>query len=265
MNDYEKFLYGCYCAVVKIKRFTNDLYNFIVLMEKVGLKEYAEDFERNCCDMRSREEKSKKPYCREEDFCEDYFFHLAEINGVKGNVVCIEFQWGKGFTFGSLEDYQAEEVKILSVEDLINATGYESEFGSNYKMTSFLEELKEDKDNKLATYLTDFCEWYQWGLVKYPNGRYNILDLEFDNDEFVGYFGNENTDTGTLKDCIERVFYRMVDYYTDEEDYERVEDMEKDINDFIELGKKYNLFDDNDIKRLKEWLEEEKEYFKEEE
>ena len=40
----------------------------------------AENFERNCCDMRSREEKSKKPYCREEDFCEDYFFHLAEIN-----------------------------------------------------------------------------------------------------------------------------------------------------------------------------------------
>ena len=41
--------------------------------------------------------------------------------------------------------------------------------------------------------------------------------------------------------------------------------MEKDINDFIELGKKYNLFDDDDIERLKEWLKEEKEYFKEEE
>src|SRR5699024_1446796 len=120
------------------------------------------------------------------------------------------------------------------------ATGYESEFCLNYKETSFLQELGEE-DNKLATYLKDFCEWYEWGLVKYPNGRYNILDLEFDNDEFVGYFGDEDIDTGTLRDCIERVFYRMVDYYTDEEDYERVEDMEKDINDFIELGKKYNL------------------------
>ena len=162
------------------------------------------------------------------------------------------------------KDIHIQYYNRLFVEGDFDNSLYESEFGLNYKETSFLQELGEE-DNKLATYLTDFCEWYQWGLVKYPNGRYNILDLEFDNDEFVGYFGNENTDTGTLKDCIERVFYRMVDYYTDEEDYERVEDMEKDINDFIELGKKYNLFDDNDIKRLKEWLEEEKEYFKEEE
>ena len=264
MNDYEKFLNGCYYAVVKIRRFTDDLYNFVVLMDKLGLNEYIKSFEVSCCDMRSREEKSKKPYCREEDFCEDYFFHLAEINGVKGNNVYIEFQWGKGFTFGSLEDYKAEEVKILSVEDLIKATNLENEFGMNYIETSFINELGEE-DNKLAIYLTDFCEWYEWGLVKYPNGRYNILDLEFDTDKFVGYFGDKDTDTGTLRDCIERVFYRMVDYYTDEEDYEKVEDMEKDINDFIELGKKYDLFDDDDIKRLNKWLEEEKEYFKEEE
>ena len=261
MNDYEKFLYGCYYAVVKIKRFTNDLYNFIVLMEKVGLKEYAENFERNCCDIRSREEKSKKPYCREEDFCEDYFFHLAEINGIKGNVVCIEFQWGKGFTFGSLEDYQAEEVKILSVEDLINATGYESEFGKDYVETSFIEELgKEDED--FAIFLTDFCEWYEWQLVKYPNLRYNILDLQ--TNELVGYFGDENTTTGSLKDCIERVFYRRVDYFTDEEEHEEIKYVEKVMKEIIGYAKKYNLYDETYINYLLKWKEEEIEYLKNE-
>lgn len=262
MNDYEKFLYGCYYAVVKIKRFTNDLYNFIVLMEKVGLKEYAENFERNCCDIRSREEKSKKPYCREEDFCEDYFFHLAEINGVKGNVVCIEFQWGKGFTFGSLEDYQAEEVKILSVEDLINATGYESEFGKDYVETSFINEM-EEKDKNFAEILDDFCSWYDWRLIKYSNFQYNILDIQ--TDEFAGHFGDEDNINGNLRDCIERVFYKSVDYFIDEEEHEDINYIEKTINEFIFYAKKYNLYDENYINYLLKWKEEEIEYLKNEE
>ena len=268
MNDYKKFLMGCSYAVVKVKRYTDDLYNFVKLMESVGLKEDIEYFEKAVCDSRTREEKSKVPYCREMDFCEDYFFHIAEINGIKSNEVCIEYQIGNGFNFGKEEDYidfskkDDTDIKILNIKDLIVATGKESEFCIDYTSTSFLDELKDEKDYKLAVNLTDFCEWYGWELVKYPNGRYNIRDTEFTEDVFVGYFGNNDTETGTLKESIQRVFERMVDYGTSEEEYETVEDVEKTINTYIELGQKYGLIDTGYIEYLRNWEKEEKEFLR---
>lgn len=253
MTDYEKFLSGCYYAVVNIQKRTNDLYNFLVLMEHLGFKDYVNSFEKNCCDIRSKEEKEKYEYCREEDFCEDRLIHLAQINKV--NNICIEFQWGKGFTFGDLSDYIGGETKILSVNDLIKAVGKEELFNMNYEETDFLKEL-EDKD--FAMELLDFCEWYEWELVKFANNRYNILDLQ--TNEFVGYFGNSQNDNGTLRDCIERVFYRMVDYFTDEEEHEELFYVEKRIKKFIEFGKEYNLYDEKNIEYLQKWFEENKKY-----
>lgn len=260
MNDYKRFLMGCYWAVVKVRQNTDDLYNFCKLMESVGLKEDIEYFEKVSCDNRTKEEKSKFPYNREEDFCEDYFFHLAEINGIKSNEVCIEYQIDKGFTFGREQDYidSEEDIKVLCVKDLIVATGKENEFRTDYKPTSFLNEMKNEEDDELATRLTDFCEWYGWELVKYPDKTYNLRDTEFTEDVFVGYFGKNETDTGTLRDCIKRVFERMVDYGTDEEEYETFEDVEKNAKAFIELGMKYNLMEDSYVKHILDWKESER-------
>jgi len=261
MTDYEMFLCGCYYAVVKIKKYTDDLYNFLVLMENLGFQDYVKSFERNCCDVRSREEKAKREYIREEDFCDDYFYHLAKINDISG-MIYIEFQWGKGFTFGSFEDYyNKNEVKMLSVEDLIKATNKEELFNMDYEETNFFKELDE-KDKELALVLLDFCEWYEWQLVKYPKDLYNILDIQ--TEEFVGYFGNTPEEKGTLRQCIERVFHRMIDFYTDEEEHEDIEYVEKKVNEYIKIGKEYNLLSEQEIKWIIEWLEREKILFKEE-
>ena len=194
----------------------------------------------------------------EESFCDTMFWHLVDINEGKQNEICLEYQYSKGFTFGKKQDYinYDETIKILSVDELIFACGKEDEFNLGYIETSFMEELKNDKE--LATELTDFCEWYEWELVKYSNGLYNILDLQ--TEELVGYFGNEENENGSLRDCIERVFYRMVDYFTDEEEHEDLKYVEKDINTFIKLGKQYNLYNDKNIKYLQDWFEEEKKY-----
>ena len=89
MNDMEKFLnFG---AVVKVRRFSDDeLYNFIKLMKSMGfLNEYIDSFEKNCC------------YDKEfQEFSNSAFWDLVEMNRKNSLSTCIEFQWGKGFTFG---------------------------------------------------------------------------------------------------------------------------------------------------------------------
>ena len=49
-------------------------------------------------------------------------------------------------------------------------------------------------------------------------------------------------------------------YFTDEEEHEDLEYVEKDINIFIKLGKQYDLYNDKNIKYLQDWFEEEKKY-----
>lgn len=253
MNDYKLFLMGCYYAVVKIRPFTNDLYNFCKLMEYVGLKENIELFEKSACDSRAREKKTEKEYIREEDFCEDYFLHLAEINGVKRNEICIEFQFDKGFTFGKEEDYvNGDEVKILSVNDLIIATGYKSEF-----MLDGEDIILQDIDKRYRE-LDYFCEFYEWQVQKFGK-RYNILDTqteEFKFDESVN-----------LDDIIERIYFRMLDYFFDEEitdnlDFSDDEDLryaETKGENYLKLGKELGLLEEETYnyynKRFKEEVE----------
>lgn len=233
MNDYKLFLMGCYYAVVKIRPFTDDLYNFCKLMEYVGLKKDIECFERSACDNRTREEKAEKEYIREEDFCEDYFFHLAEINGVKRNEVCIEFQFDKGFTFGKQEDYvNGDEVKILSVKDLIVASGYTSEF-----MLDGKDILLKDIDIKYEE-LDEFCEFYEWSVQKFGN-LYNILDTQTEEFKF--------DKSVKLDEVIDRIYFRMFDYWTDEEDIDglieegSIDYVNKKFEDYIKLGLELKL------------------------
>lgn len=276
MNDMELFLnFG---AVVEIRRnYRDDLYKFCKLMISLGfMKEYIdyfmvsgktiEDIENDKQNLGKSKamlmEKLKTMTIEEvisllnSAYTDDTFWHLVDINEGKQNKICIEFQWGKGFTFGKKEEYLAydKEMKILNIDELIFACNKEDEFGLGYIETSFIEELKDEKDKELAIKLTDFCEWYEWELVKYSNGLYNILDLQTEElDEEQGV---------DLRKVIERVFYRMVDYFTDEEEHEDLEYVEKDINTFIKLGKQYNLYNDNNIKYLQDWFEEEKEFLK---
>ena len=276
MNNMELFLnYG---AVVKIRKYyRDDLYKFCKLIIKLGfLNEYIKYFLVNMEIVEAFNKDNSKmtrgqliDYVNkmsnvellnllEESFCDTMFWHLVDINEGKQNEICLEYQYSKGFTFGKKQDYinYDETIKILSVDELIFACSKEDEFNLGYIETSFMEELKDDKE--LAVELTDFCEWYEWELVKYSNGLYNILDLQ--TEELVGYFGNEENENGSLRDCIERVFYRMVDYFTDEEEHEDLDYVEKDINTFIKLGKQYNLYNDKNIKYLQNWFEEEKKY-----
>ena len=276
MNDMELFLnFG---AVVEIRRnYRDDLYKFCKLMISLGfIKEYIdyfmvsgktiEDIENDKQNLGKSKamlmEKLKTMTIEEvisllnSAYTDDTFWHLIDINEGKQNKICIEFQWGKGFTFGKKEEYLAydKEMKILNIDELIFACNKEDEFGLGYVETSFMKELKDEKDKELATELTDFCEWYEWELVKYSNGLYNILDLQTEElDEEQGV---------DLREVIERVFYRMVDYFTDEEEHDDLNYVEKNINTFIKLGKQYNLYSDDSIKYLQDWFEEEKEFLK---
>lgn len=276
MNDMELFLnFG---AVVEIRRnYRDDLYKFCKLMISLGfIKEYIdyfmvsgktiEDIENDKQNLGKSKamlmEKLKTMTIEEvisllnSAYTDDTFWHLIDINEGKQNKICIEFQWGKGFTFGKKEEYLAydKEMKILNIDELIFACNKEDEFGLGYVETSFMKELKDEKDKELATELTDFCEWYEWELVKYSNGLYNILDLQTEElDEEQGV---------DLRKVIERVFYRMVDYFIDEEEHEDLDYVEKNINIFIKLGKQYNLYSDDNIKYLQDWFEEEKEFLK---
>jgi hypothetical protein len=272
MNDFQ--LFEDFGAVVEIrKNYKDDLYNFIKLILNLGfmneeittfinVMELLEKFENGKWEKIRLENNltlTEKMELLDEWFTDENFWHFIEINNGIRNRICIEYQKYKGFTFGDKEEYLKYDntIKILSVEDLIKACNKEDIFNMNYVETSFLEELKDEKDKDLAIWLTDFCEWYEWQLVKYPNGLYNILDVQAE--ELVGNFKNDNGN-GNLRDCIERVFFRMVDYFTDEGEHEEIEYVEKEINMFKKLGKQYNLYKDDDIKWLDNWLKEELEY-----
>ena len=137
MNKMEDFLnFG---AVVKLRRsYDDELLKFIKLIKSVGfLKDYIEPFEKYCC--------FDKEY---NEFSEDVFWHYVEINGGNKNDTCIEFQYGKGFTWGNRMDYlnYDSEMKVLTVDELIRACNKEELFKMNYEYTSFENEL-QNKEN----------------------------------------------------------------------------------------------------------------------
>lgn len=272
MNDFELFLnFG---AVVKIRRFyEDDLYKFVKLMlNNKFMNEYITYFINACKILDDKKVANNlsiqgKLELLEENYTNDYFWHLVDINEGKLNSVCIEYQVGKGFTFGKEKDYTDYDnsIKVLSIDELIMASGMTDEFNLDYTETTFEEEL-EKIDKELADELDSFCEFYEWLIVKYPNGLYNILDTQ--TDEFVGNLDGINGN-GTLREVIVRVFDRMVSYFEYEDDIDglieegSIDYIEENINKYIKLGKQYNLCSEDEIKHFEEFLKECKEESKE--
>lgn len=242
MNEMEEFLN--FAAVIKIRRdYDDDLFKFIQLMKSVGfLKEYADSFEKNCC--------SNKEF---NEFSEDIFWHYVKLNNGNTRDTCIEFQWSKGFTWGNRKDYlnYDSEIKILNVDELIKACNKEELFKMNYEYTSFKNEL-EDKES--ASELDYFLDFYEWSITKYPDGKYNIKDEQCNTFDF-----EENT---TLDNIIGRVYYRMFDYFIDEEDIEGlIKDGDFDYvkskyEGYMKTGEKLKLIDDLNKKHYEKWFQE---------
>ena len=216
MNEMEEFL--TFGAVVKIrKEYDDDLYKFIELMKSIGfLREYAESFEKNCCFDKEFNE-----------FSEDRFWYYVKLNNGNTRDTCIEFQWSKGFTWGNRK------------------------FNMNYEKTSFQNEL-EDKES--ATELDDFLAFYEWSIVKYPDGKYNIKDEQCNTFDF-----EENT---TFDTVLDRVYFRMFDYFIDEGEVENlIRDGEfnyvkKVYESYMKVGKNLKLLDDNDNSFYGKWFKE---------
>lgn len=242
MNEMEEFLN--FAAVVKIRRsYDDDLYKFIELMKSVGfLKEYTEQFEKNCC------------YNKEfNEFSEDEFWHYVDLNNGNRNDTCIEFQWSKGFTWGNRKDYLEydSEMKILSIDELIRACNKEELFKMNYEYTNFENELQ---DKKSASDLDTFLDFYEWSITKYPDGKYNIKDEQCNTFDF-----EENT---TLERVIDRVYYKMFDYFIDEEDIEGlIKDGDFDYikskyESYMKTGEKLKLIDKLNKQYYEKWFQE---------
>lgn len=279
MNDFKLFLnFG---AVVKIKRFyRDDLYKLCKLFLKLGfMKEdiiyflategIVEKYDKNNLKMNKVQlldtlktmNKEQILSLLEESYCDTTFWHYVDINEGRVNEICLEYSMEKGFTLGTEKEYKDydETIKVLNVDDLVVACDMEEEFNIGYIQTTFKDEM-EEKHKELIEELDYFCEWYEWSLVKYSNGLYNILDTQ--TDELVGYFSNRNGENGTLRECIERVYGRMVDYFTDEQEHEDLDYVERTMSTYIKLGKQYKLLSENQIKYKEEWLEEMKEDLK---
>lgn len=241
MNEMEEFL--TFSAVVKLRRnYDDDLYKFIELMKSVGfLKEYVEYFEKNCCMDKEFNE-----------FSEDVFWHYVEINNGNTHETCLEFQWSKGFTWGDRKDYlnYDSEMKILNVDELIRACNKEYLFKMNYEYTNFEKELQ---DKESASDLDAFLDFYEWSITKYPDGKYNIKDEQCNTFKF-----DENT---TLNEIIDRVYFRMFDYFTDEEDIEELmkedpEYIKKKYESYMKTGEKLQLLNEENKKHYTEWFQE---------
>lgn len=241
MNEMEEFL--TFGAVVKIrKEYDDDLYKFIELMKSIGfLREYAESFEKNCCFDKEFNE-----------FSEDRFWYYVKLNNGNTRDTCIEFQWSKGFTWGNRKDYlyYDKDMKILNVDELIKVCRKEKLFNMNYEYTNFENELQ---DKESASDLDNFLDFYEWSITKYPDGKYNIKDEQCNTFDF-----EENT---TLDKIIDRVYFRMFDYFTDEEDIEDLmeEDSEyvkKKYESYMKTGEKLHLLNEENKKHYAEWFQE---------
>lgn len=242
MNEMEEFL--TFGAVVKIrKEYDDDLYKFIGLMKNIGfLREYAESFEKNCCFDKEFKE-----------FSEDRFWYYVKLNNGNTRDTCLEFQWGKGFTWGNRKDYldYDNDMKILNVDELIRACNKEYLFKMDYESTNFEKELQ---DKESASDLDDFLAFYEWSIVKYPDGKYNIKDEQCNTFDF-----EENT---TFDAILDRVYFRMFDYFIDEGEVENlIRDGEfnyvkKVYESYMKIGKNLKLLDDNDKSFYGKWFKE---------
>ncbi len=141
-------------------------------------------------------------------------------------------------------------MKILKVDELIRACNKEYLFKMNYEYTNFANELH---DKESASDLDNFLDFYEWSITKYPDGKYNIKDEQCNNFDF-----EENT---TLDKIIDRVYFRMFDYFADEEDIEELmkEDSEyvkKKYESYMKIGEKLHLLDEENKKHYMNWFQE---------
>lgn len=241
MNKMEEFLN--FSAVIKIRRgYDDDLFKFIQLMRETGfLKKYADFFEKYCCFDKEFNE-----------FSEDTFWHYVKTNNGNTQDTCIEFQWGKGFTWGNRKDYlhYNNDIKILNIDELIRDCNKEELFNMNYEYTNFENELQ---DKESASDLDNFLKFYEWSIIKYPNQKYNIKDKECNTFVF-----EENT---TLDKVIDRVYFRMFDYYIYEEDIDNLiqdygfEYVKKTYESYMKIGESLKLLDEGIKKSYKDWFQ----------
>lgn len=248
MNDFELFLnFG---AVVEIEKYTEDLYKFCRLMLKLRIFDEHITYFINSSKILGEIKLTKdlsiqdKLDLLKKNFGEDYFWHLVYINEGNLNKICIEYQVGKGFTFGKKKDYldYDNEIKILNVDRLIIASGYADEFllnGKEIMLTDFNDKYED---------LDEFCDFYDWRVYEYNIGNrktlYNILDIQTNEFRF-----EENI---TLDEIIEHIFFRMFDYWTDEEDIDDlitggdIRYIVKKTKDYLDLGINLGIFKDNE-------------------
>lgn len=220
LTDYELFLGGCYNAVVEINYDNDDIYKFMDLMEKLGFKKYVDD-------LKQIDERSG-------------LIANAKFNNIQH--LCIEYQQGKGFTWGDKDDYLAhcEETKVLSLEDLIKSVDKKEDYFLDYKVIS----LKSiGADSKLEI-LDDFCDIYGWSPVLCKKG-FNIKDTQFEN-VFV-----EDECFETFDELVNRIVGRAIDYFRDEQEWEDDNDALEYGLELYEIGKKYK----SGTKWEENWLE----------
>ena len=140
-------------------------------------------------------------------------------------------------------------MKILNVDELIRACNKEYLFKMNYEYTNFGNELQ---DKESASDLDNFLDFYEWSITKYPDGKYNIKDEQCNTFDF-----EENT---TLDKVIDRVYFRMFDYFIDEGEVENlIRDGEfnyvKNVYEsYMKVGKNLKLLDDNDKSFYGKWF-----------
>ena len=114
--------------------------------------------------------------------------------------------------------------------------------------------MNELEDKECASDLDSFLDFYEWSITKYPDGKYNIKDEQCNTFDF-----EENT---TLEGIIDRVYYKMFDYFIDEEDIEGlIKDGDFDYvkskyESYMRTGEKLKLIDELNRQHYENWFQE---------
>ena len=95
---------------------------------------------------------------------------------------------------------------------------------------------------------------FYFSIAKYPDEKYNIKDEQCNTFDF-----DENT---TFNNILDRVYFRMFDYFTDEEDIEGlIEENEfryikNKYEKYMKIGEKLGLLDNERRKQYENWFQE---------
>ena len=127
-NDFMDFLN--FTAVVELKRGNrNDLYYFVNSIIRLGFLNSEINWFINAMKITGDRKLTNDMSIKEkiqilnEEYTDDYFWHLIDINEGRVNSICIEYQYNKGFTFDKKENYinYDDTIKVISVDDLRRA------------------------------------------------------------------------------------------------------------------------------------------------